>query len=141
MRQVALAAAAGGVGSSAGFDRPVGFQLYTLRDRLPKDAAAMFRSLADAGYAEVEAMRQNLDVMAPLLKGAGFKIVSGHFDTPLVTGNWDVWNRRPNYTAPPKGYDWKAAVEQARGAGMRFMVVPFLIPGERGGVDTFKAMR
>jgi sugar phosphate isomerase/epimerase len=140
MKQVAFAAAAAGGTASAALDHPIGFQLYTLRERLAKDAAAMFRSLAATGYTEVEALRQNLDVMAPLLTEAGFRIVSGHFDTPLITGNWDVWNRRPNYIPPPKGYDWKSAVEQARGVGMKYMVVPYIIPGERGGADVFKAI-
>jgi sugar phosphate isomerase/epimerase len=139
MKQVAFAAAAAGTASAA-TDRPIGFQLYTLRERLAKDADAMFRSLAETGYTEVEALRQNLDVMAPLLKSAGFRIVSGHFDTPLITGNWDVWSRRPNYTPPPKGYDWKSAVEQAHAVGMKYMVVPYIIPGERGGADVFRVI-
>ena len=152
IKQAALAGSGLAVGlvgmRSAGITRPLagkfthdlGFQLYTLRTIPQSDQVHAFQALAKAGFRKVEVLRQGLDQLGPMLKSSGLAPVSGHFDAPLVTGNWDVWNKVEGYAAPPKGYDWKAAVEQATKLGLKYMVVPFLTPAERGNADSYRRL-
>ncbi len=123
---------------ASGFSRNVGFQLYTLRNVLDRGPEKIFRQLAQTGYREVEVLQKGLDRIVPLAKTAGLNPVSGHFDTPLVSGNWDVYRKLPGFEMPPKGYDWKAAAEDASRLGLKYMVVPYLQPAERGGLDFYR---
>jgi sugar phosphate isomerase/epimerase len=144
MKRSILAAGAfcAGPGTSAGtaarFTKPLGFQLYTLRQVFDKNPEELFEKLARAGYREVEVLRNGFEQMVPLLSKAGLEPTSGHFDTALVTGNWDKWKQRAGYVPPPEGYDWNKAVAQAHGAGLKFMVIPFLLPAERGSLDEYR---
>jgi sugar phosphate isomerase/epimerase len=124
--------------TAAPFTHELGFQLYTLREILPARAAEAFGALAKCGYKGVEVLRDGLDRYGPMLKQVGISPVSGHFDAPLITGNWDVWAKDPNYKAPPKGYDWAAAISDAKTMGLKYMVLPYLAPGERGSLESFR---
>jgi sugar phosphate isomerase/epimerase len=146
LQQAALAAS--GIAAAVGrghaepapgpFTTALGFQLYTLRNILGANPAAAFQALSKAGYTQVEVLRQGLDQLGPMLKSAGLTPVSGHFDAPLVTGNWEIWAKAGGYTPPPKGYDLKAAIAQAKETGLKYYVVPYLTPGERGGIDFYR---
>ena len=122
------------------FEPDLGFQLYTLREILATRAGEAFGALAKAGYKKVEVLREGLEQLAPMMKAAGLTPVSGHFDSFLVTGNWEAWTRDPGYTAPPKGYDWAAAIAQATNLGLKYMVLPYLTPRERGGLDSYRRL-
>lgn len=116
--------------------RGIGVQLYTVRELLPERASEVLRVLAEIGYSEVEVLGRDLEVLAPILKGVGLNAVSGHFEAPLVTGNWRGWERqRPGL---PYADGWKAAVETASAHGLRFMVVAYLMPEERGDLDFYR---
>ncbi len=123
----------------AKFSENIGFQLYTLRNVLDRGPEKIFRQLAETGYREVEVLQKGLEKLGPLMKSAGLNPVSGHFDTVLVTENWSIYKQLPGFKMPPKGYDWKAAAEQARQSGLKYMVVPYLLPAERGGLDFYHA--
>jgi sugar phosphate isomerase/epimerase len=60
--------------------------------------------------------------------------VSCHYDTPLVTGNFDAWKS----DGPPAGYTWDKAVDDAAAAGVKYMVIAYLQPAERGSLDMFR---
>jgi len=133
--------ALGGESQPAGrFSKDIGFQLYTLRNVLDRGPEKIFQQLAETGYREIEVLQKGLDKLVPLMKSAGLNPVSGHFDTPLVTGNWDVYKKLPGFEMPPEGYDWKAAAGQARQLGLKYMVVPYLQPAERGGLDFYRGL-
>jgi sugar phosphate isomerase/epimerase len=118
----------------------LGVQLYTLRSVLPSKPADTIRGLAAIGYKEVEALRPSLPELSPLFKENGLKCVSGHFEAPFVTGNWKPWlpALEQNRSLPPKDYDWSAAVADAAKHGLRYMVIAYLMPSERGGLDFFR---
>ena len=124
----------------ATFSRPLGFQLYTVRKVVAGNPDGIFRDLANTGYTEVEVLRASLDALGPSMRNAGLRMVSGHFDAPLVTGNLEIWKKVPGYEPPPAGYDWKAAIAHARRFGLEYMVVPYLTPNERGDVQWYKAL-
>jgi sugar phosphate isomerase/epimerase len=124
--------------AAARFEQPLGVQMYTVRDILPKQPRETIAALAKTGYAEVEILRGDMRVVAPLLKEFKLKAPSGHFEAPLVTGNWEPWRPFLGDTVP-KGYDWARAIEDAKSWGLRYMVISYLMPSERGGLDFYRA--
>ena len=73
----------------------------------------------------------------PLCKEFGIQAVSCHYDTPLVTGNFDAW-KSDFPQGRPAGFTWEKAVDDAAAAGVKYMVVAYLQPAERGSLDTFR---
>jgi sugar phosphate isomerase/epimerase len=119
----------------------LGFQLYTLRSVIGRDPRRVLQEVAEIGYQEVEALRMGLDQLAPLYRELGLVPVSGHFETPLVTGQWDAWRAvTPADQLPPRDYDWTAAVDDAARHGLKFMVIPYLFPAERGDADSYRRL-
>jgi sugar phosphate isomerase/epimerase len=129
-----LTGLAAGSALSGAAKRPLGFQLYTIRKLLPAHARVALQRLAQTGYQEIESIRAFNPVVLPLCKEFGIKAVSCHYDTPLVTGNFYAWKS----DGPPAGYNWDRAVEDAAVAGVRYMVIAYLMPAERGSLDTFR---
>jgi len=129
-----LTGLAAGSALPASTRQPLGFQLYTIRTVLPEHARDALQRVAKAGYREIESMRSFNPVVLPLCKEFGIKAVSCHFDTPLVTGNHDAWKSDP----VPPGYTWEKAVDDAAAAGVKYMVIAYLMPAERGSLDTFR---
>jgi sugar phosphate isomerase/epimerase len=98
-----LRSAAGGVAAfAAGTQRsrplranpyglPVGLQLYTLRQQLPKDVAGTLKKVAQIGYKEVEVY--DLYGLTPkqfaqLLQENGLTAPSGHYEPKHIKGSW-----------------------------------------------------
>ncbi len=111
----------------AGFDRPLGVQLYTVRSIFPKDPEGVIKSIAQIGYKEAEVLQANIDQVMPLLKENGMTAPSGHFDTGLITGK-------------RKDMSWEGAIDQAKKYGLNFMVMPYIAPEERGNLDFYRAL-
>lgn len=116
------------------FDRPLGVQLYTLREQIPRQPAETLEAIAAIGFSQVEILHQQIPRLAPLLEGAGLTAVSGHFPAPMVTGDWTAWG-----DPPETGSTWPEAVETASGLGLRQMVVAYLQPAERGSLDFYRS--
>ena len=91
-----------------------GVQLYTVRDQVQADAAAALRRVAALGYTELEVLQPTLSVVAPLARELGLQIVSVHLDAATARG---------------EGFD--AFLTQAKRYGLRYVVFPFVPPGER----------
>ena len=124
--------------SAAKFTKPIGVQLYTVRNVYPKEARKTIEAIAQIGYKEVETLRPTLETALPLLKEFGLKPVSGHYETPFVTGNWEAW-KGAFPQGKPDNLDWTKLCETAAKAGQKFMVIPYVQPGERGKtLDSYK---
>ena len=130
-----LTALAAGSALSAATRQPLGFQLYTIRKILKKHAAEALERLAKIGYKTIETSRAGNSLVLPLCKEFGLQPVGCHFDTPLVTGNYDAWR----FEKLPSGYTWDKAVDEAAAAGFKYMVIAYLMPAERGSLDTFRS--
>jgi sugar phosphate isomerase/epimerase len=109
------------------FDKPLGVQLYTVRNTFPHDPEGVIQAIAKIGYKEAEVLQANIDQVMPLLKANGMTAPSGHFDTDLITG------KRTDMT-------WSDAIDQAKKYGLPFMVMPYLAPAERGNLDSYRAL-
>ncbi|MBM3726873.1 MAG: sugar phosphate isomerase/epimerase [Acidobacteria bacterium] len=107
--------------------KPIGAQLYTLREQLPKSPKEILQQLAAIGYKEVEGVWAGFDQLAPLIKEAGLKIVSLHIDMRLAFG---------------KAGDgaWEKTAETLTSHGIRYGVIPYVMPNERGGLDVYRRM-
>lgn len=128
------AAAAGTMAAAAGVrlraaSKPWGVQIYTVRSMFKDQAAAAFKAIADIGYKEVELLSDSLAAHAALAKENGIAPVSLHIPSGAVTG-----------TGMGAGTSLDKLVEDAKGAGIKYLVVSYLMPNERsqpGFIDKF----
>ncbi len=129
-RRAFLAAAAAAPSLPAAFEEPLNLQLYTVRNELAKDPKPTLEAIQRIGFAHVEPSRPQMLKIGPIVKNLGLGTPAGHFEAPLVTGNFEPWKQALGDSVPA-GYNWAKAVEQARGWGMKFMVVSYLQKAER----------
>ena len=85
-----------------------------MRDQVRADAASALRRVAALGYTELEVLQPTLSVVAPLAKELGLQVVSVHLDAATAGG---------------EGFE--AFLGQVKGHGLRYVVFPFVPPGER----------
>ena len=133
-------AACGGVApevegpAPATFSKALGAQLYTLRFVLPDDPAGVLGKLAEIGYEEAEVLQIGFSELKPMITGAGLKPKSMHLMPPVVTGTWGDMEKPADSTI-------EAAAEIAAGAGIGYLVMPYLLPGDRGSdLDHYKKL-
>jgi len=127
-----VAAALPAMPQSQRFRKPLGVQLYTVRAKRPKAADTTLKRIQDIGYTEVEAVRGDLAMLAPILKKYDLAVPSVHIETGLVTGNRQEWNL-------PAGLTWESAVDEAKSHGVEFVVIPCVRPSERRTADEWRA--
>src|SRR5215831_15661249 len=108
----AFAAASGFAKSKKhGFDRPLGVELYTLRNVLPKDASGSLRAIAAIGYKEVEGSTADLIQYTPLFKEFGLAAPAIHADTNAILNG-----------------GFEKTIEDAQTRGVKFIVMPYVMP-------------
>ena len=132
LRSTALGAAAAAISTQLPesllanpYGRPIGLQLYTLRDQLEKDMAGTIQQLAKIGYKDVEIY--SLYGKSPadfrkILSDNGITASSGHYMLKDVKTNWDKH------------------VEDAKTLGLKYMVNAILQPEERKSFDDYKQL-
>lgn len=116
--------------------KPVGLQLYTLRNEIGKDLEGTISKAAQIGYKEVELFGygngkffgKSPKEFAALLKDNGLSAPSGHY----MTGK-----TMPNMVGSLSN-GWEQAVEDAATVGQKYMVCAFLFPDERKTLDQYK---
>src|SRR5215475_6849256 len=107
------------------YGKPVGLQLYTLRDQLEKDVAGTIQQIAKIGYKDVEIYSlygKSPAEFGTILKDNGITASSGHYLLPDVKTKWDL------------------RVEDAQALGLKYMVNAILQPEERTSFDDFKRL-
>ena len=107
------------------YGKPVGLQLYTLRDQLEKDAPGTIKQLAAIGYKDVEIYSlygKTAAEFSQILKDNGVTASSGHYLLPVVKSNW------------------QERIEDAKALGLRYMVIAILQPEERKSLDDYKKL-
>jgi len=103
----------------------LGVQLYTVRNTIGADPAGVLKAIQDIGYSEVEATYGNLDKIWPALKETKLKPVSIHLDTALFFEG---------------GAKLDAAMADVKQRGFEYVVLPYIPPEQRGGLDMFKKL-
>ena len=120
--------------AEAGVLEHLGVALYTVRDQMKADVAGTLKAIADLGYRYVETGL--LPALGPALKAAGLKQASAYAPTYLVTGNRTAWAGSGDLL--PEGYSWSQAVDEAKSQGLQYLVIVYLMRGERGGLDVYR---
>jgi len=121
-----LLAALGATGVAYGAKgKPLGVQLYTIRGLVQNKARESMQALAQIGFKEVETLRAIHSVVLPLCKEFGLKPVAAHFDLALIAGQTPAFQK---------------ALDEAKSAGIQYIVVPYVAPPDRGGPDAYKRM-
>ncbi len=127
-RELFLTAAAASLAGARTFRLPIGVQLYTVRKQIPEHAEETIRAIAEIGYREAEVARGDLDRLTPLLRKYKLAPVSSHIESGLVTGSW----------GSGKQVAWNEALQTMKAAGVKWAVMPYLPPADRGTGDFFK---
>lgn len=122
-RSLLAAALAGPVFAKkmTGFSRPLGAELYTVRNILPNDPNGTLKTIAAIGYKEVECSTADLVKFAPLYKEFGLTATAIHADTPLIL----------------KG-EIGPIIEAAKSHGVKYVVMPYVAPNLRGSADGYR---
>lgn len=107
------------------FGKPVGVQLYTVRDDLQKDVPGTIKKVADIGFKEVETYDlygMTAKQFGQILKDNGLTAPSGHYMTKHIKG------------------DWQKHIADSKELGMKYMVNAILEPEERQSFDDYKRL-
>jgi sugar phosphate isomerase/epimerase len=108
---------------------------YTVRELMRTDPAGTLATIATLGYRYYEVAL--LPSLAPALQVAGLRQVSAYVPTYLVTGNRQAWTVGGEPLLP-ETYTLQQAIDEAKGRGIRFLVVTYLQKAERGGLDVYR---
>ena len=107
------------------YGKPVGLQLYTLRNELAQDLTGTLRKVAEIGYKEVEIFDfygKNSAEMRKLLRDNGLRAPSAHYQTAQIRSSWDK------------------QIEYAKAIGLKYMVNAIVWPPERKSLDDYKQL-
>lgn len=100
----------------------LGVELYTVRNIITKDPAAVFKAIEDIGYTEVEVTRANMDQIWSALKQTKLRPISVHVEQEIFTGE-------PSHL--------EAVLKDLKERGFEYVVLPFY-PTNKGGADGVK---
>lgn len=113
--------------------RPLGVELYTVRNIIGKDPERVLKAIADIGYTEVEGYnRQQMIDEMPIIHRYNLRPASCHVETPLITGNWEHYRNL-------KQVSLEEAIESVKNAGIEYFTMAYIMPADRGGPDFFRA--
>lgn len=112
------------------YRKNIGIQLYTLREQIAKDTAGTIKTVADAGYKQVEPYGfPNADDMIKASKDNGMEVNSSHFAWESVT------DPSKKGTVP-----FEEILEKARNHGISHLVIPFVHAHNRETLDDYKRL-
>lgn len=107
------------------YGKPIGLQLYTLRDQLEKDVAGTIQRIAQIGYKDVEIYSlygKSAAEFGKILKDNGITASSGHHMLKDLKTNWDKH------------------IDDAKTLGLKYMVNAILQEDERKSFDDYKQL-
>ena len=118
-----------GLGNTAKVEGKLGLQLYTLRDSIFQAPKEILRQVSEFGYRELETFGYKDGKIFGMPFGEfnkcaedlGMKIMSGHYGLDQAAGD-----------------SWEAAVSDAKAIDQKYMVVPYLVEGDRQNIDDYK---
>ena len=127
--------------AAAGFTRPLGLGLITVRAALAAKPEETYKALAAAGISELEVRPAHLTGHAGYIRAAGLKPVHMFIDSAVITGAWDEWQSfqtqmasRMKMSLPKEAPPRPALAELialAKKHGVGRIGVSYLLPGER----------
>jgi sugar phosphate isomerase/epimerase len=112
----------------------LGVALYTVREQMKAEPAGTLKAIAGLGYKYVESGL--LPSLGRAAAAAGLKQTSAYAPTYLLTGNRAAWAGDGELL--PESYTWDSAVAEAKGRGLEYLVIVYLMKAERGGKDVYR---
>lgn len=116
--------------------KPLGVQLWTIREYLKRDLVGSLRKLANLGYSELELFDYNGTYwgkspkeFSRICNDLGLTVVSSHYFT----------GRRGNATGTLKN-GWSKAIEDAAEMNIKYMICAWLSKEERVNLDLYKEL-
>ncbi|HYO81840.1 MAG TPA: sugar phosphate isomerase/epimerase, partial [Bryobacteraceae bacterium] len=118
---------------------PLGLALYTVRDAVAKRPDEVLKLAAAIGFTELEIMRSQIATVCKRSKDLGLRPISVHFETPIITGNWQAWK---DAEMPPVDdrLTFDRVLDDANSNGVRNVVFNYLPPKERGDLDYYRGL-
>jgi sugar phosphate isomerase/epimerase len=122
-----------------GDEKPIGIQLWSVRDAIKEDLEGTIEKMARAGFGYVEGFGyengawfgKDAKAFKALLKDWDLKMPSGHV---MFTGK-DHYNDKTKSVTD----SWKKAVEDAAKMGQRYIISPWTIDEDRKDLATYHA--
>jgi sugar phosphate isomerase/epimerase len=111
------------------YRKNIGVQLYTVRKQMEKDTVGTIKAVAAAGYkqAELGGFPSQTDAQLKAARDAGLVVNSSHFE----------WDSLVN-PSDSSYQDFRKIVDKAHAAGLKHLVVPYLVDKNRTTLDDYK---
>jgi len=118
------------LGKNNRYRKEIGIQLYTLRNQLKADLTGTLKSVADAGYKQVETFGfPNAKEMIKTSKDFGLAVNSSHF-------NWESVTNPEKKGVPP----FVEIINKAKAADLDHLVIPYVHAHNRKSLDDYKRL-
>jgi sugar phosphate isomerase/epimerase len=119
--------------------RSIGVQLFSVRDLVLAHPEETVHAIAAMGYRDLEMIRSQVVPLAPYVKSARLRPVSLHFETPILTQNWDAWKHADMPPVDPH-VTFDQVIALARDHGFEYLVFNYLTPEERLDLDFYREL-
>lgn len=126
---------------AAPFSKPIGINLYTVRNSLAKDPAGTYKALHALGIRELEVRAVQLQDHGQLIRQNALKPKHMFLDSAVVTGDWEAsiamqraMAKRMNLPEPKSDAPrptLAAMAQLAKEFGIERLGISYLLPGER----------
>lgn len=118
--------------------RPIGIQLYTVRDGMAKDPVGTLEKVAKIGFNTVESATYTGTQLFYGMPGQQFKSALDNVGMKIISGHYMLGEGMANVKGTISN-DWQKAVDDAAEVGLKYMVCAYLLDSERGTLDHYKA--
>ena len=125
---------------------PIGLQLYSVRDLLPKDYAGTLKQIASLGYGEVEAagfFNHSAQEVTSALKAAGLRMPSAHYSYNDLTKDLDkiiAFNKEIGVHTIVCSFPGLKDPSRTKGMSTKQMLDAFTIDEWRWNADQFNKL-
>lgn len=116
--------------------KPIGLQLYTLKDIIKDDVQGILKAVAGIGFKKLEAYSYADGKVFGSLPYAEFIKMVNDLGMQVTSGHYGTGQVYPDVGTLSTG--WEMAVEDAAKAKQEFMVIAWLAPEERKSLDDYK---
>ena len=103
--------------------KPLGLQLYTLRDDMPKDPKGVLKKVSEYGYTQIESYEGDKGIFWGM-KNTAFRDYLNTLGLTIISSHCEI----------NKDFERKAA--EAAEIGMKYLIAPYL--GPQKNIDAFK---
>jgi hypothetical protein len=115
----------------------IGFQVFTLRDLLVKNAKNLFKSLSEVGIKNIEFFNPaTLNEYVPIVKDCGMTPLCTHLMPGYISGKWESATKMG--MPPPENYHYENIIEDCNKNGIKYMGIAIMLPEERETLDDYK---